>query len=113
MNKYKAVKAEADGIKFDSKKEMNRYLELKEKLNNGEISELKLQVTFTLIPKQEIDGKCVERAVKYIADFVYLDENGELVVEDVKGCKKGAAYTVFSMKRKLMLAKFGVRIREI
>ena len=49
-------------------------------------SGLERQVSFELIPSQKRDGKVIERAVKYIADFVY-EENGETVVEDTKGMK--------------------------
>ena len=64
-NKYKNIKQKC----FDSKKEYSRaiYLEILEK--NREISNLKKQVKFELIPKQ--DG---ERSVNYIADFIYFDK---------------------------------------
>jgi len=35
------------------------------------------------------------------------------VVEDVKGLKKGAAYQVFVIKRKLMLDRYGIEIKEV
>lgn len=91
----------------------------------GEIYDLQRQVHFELIPVQRepdtqgsrggvIKGKVIERKVEYIADFVYTDlETGEKVVEDVKGHKDGTAYTVFVIKRKLMLWKYGIRIMEI
>lgn len=112
MNKYHATKRKIDGITFDSTKEAQRYLLLKEMAENGEISELRLQVVFELIPSQRINGKVAERAVKYVADFVYI-QNGETVVEDVKGCRKGQAYALFTIKRKLMLYRYGIRIKEI
>lgn len=112
MNKYHATKRKIDGITFDSTKEAQRYLLLKEKVENGEISELQLQVVFELIPSQRINGKVAERAVKYVADFVYI-QNGKTVVEDVKGCRKGQAYALFTIKRKLMLYRYGIRIKEI
>ena len=47
---------------------------------------------YELLPSQfeVVNGKkkCVERSVKYIADFQYTDKNGNLVVEDVKTKKK-------------------------
>lgn len=112
MNKYHATKRKIDGITFDSTKEAQRYLLLKEMAKNSEISELQLQVVFELIPSQRINGKVAERAVKYVADFVYI-QNGETVVEDVKGCRKGQAYALFTIKRKLMLYRYGIRIKEI
>lgn len=76
---------------------------------SGEISELREQVPFELIPKQYDDnGKVCEHACKYIADFVYT-QNGETVVEDTKGLKT----EVYKIKRKLMLFRYGIRIKEI
>lgn len=110
-NKYGAKKVTIDGIQFDSKKEANRYCELKLLERCGEITDLELQKEFELIPAQRIDGKVVERAVKYKADFVYK-ENGEICVEDCKGYKGGGAYAVFTIKRKLMLKLYGIMIKE-
>jgi hypothetical protein len=55
---------------------------------------------------------CIEKAVTYVADFVY-NENGKKVVEDTKGCKEGITYNYFVLKRKLMLHVHGIRIREV
>lgn len=109
MNKYNARKVEIDSITFDSKKEAARYCELKLMQRAGEIRGLQLQVEYELIPKQ-----AGERACNYIADFVYQDvATGKTIVEDVKGYKKGAAYSVFVMKRKLMLWRYGIEIVEV
>lgn len=32
-------------------------------------------------------GKLIEKAVDYVADFVYLDEQGKTVVEDANGSR--------------------------
>ena len=87
---------------FDSKKEYLRFKVLSLLQYCGEISGLECQVPYELIPKQ--DG---ERAVIYKADFRYR-ENGILVVEDVKGVKTRE----YIIKRKLMLWRHGIRIRE-
>lgn len=105
VNKYGAIKANG----FDSRKEANRYAELKLLERAGKISRLQRQVDYTLIPSQYIDGKCVERACKYIADFVYMDADGNWVVEDTKGFKTKD----YIIKRKLMLYVNGIRIKEI
>ena len=63
MSKYHSRKITIDGVTFDSKKEYNRYCELKLLERAGEIAELKRQVKFTLIPAQYANGKCIERAV--------------------------------------------------
>ena len=108
-SKYNARKITIDGLKFDSQKEAKRYTELALLEKAGEISGLKTQIKFELIPKQ--NG---ERACNYIADFVYTDmKSGQRVVEDVKGYKKGQAYAVFTIKRKLMLWVHGIKVREV
>jgi hypothetical protein len=112
MAKYYNKKTVYNGIKFDSKKEADRYVVLTLLQKAGKISDLQVQVPFELIPSQKVDGLTAERPCVYYADFVYR-ENGKLVVEDTKGYKKGTAYDVFSIKRKLMLHIFGIRIREI
>ena len=108
--KYKSVKTEVDGILFDSKKEANRWKELKLLEDAGEISHLQRQVKYELIPSQRMDGKVVERPCTYIADFVYhkLGSN-EVVVEDTKGFRTPD----YIIKRKLMLQVHGIRIREV
>lgn len=110
MSKYKNKKTEVDGILFDSKKEAERYKQLHFLELAGFIEELRLQVPFELIPKQERDGKVIERACVYKADFVYLDNaTGDVVVEDVKG-KRTPEYII---KRKLMLYRYNIRVREL
>ncbi|MGN0554678.1 MAG: DUF1064 domain-containing protein [Candidatus Fimenecus sp.] len=108
MNKYRNIKAIVDGIPFDSRKEANRYCELKLLQRAGQIQNLVLQKEFELLPKQEVDGKVVERAVKYRADFTY-EENGKTVVEDTKGVRTPE----YILKRKLMLYRYGIQIREV
>jgi hypothetical protein len=124
MAKYNNKKVTIDGITFDSHKEARRYgyLSLLEKA--GEITNLARQVEYELIPvqKQTIEytdkkGKTrhktivLERAVKYIADFVYTDKQGQLVVEDVKSdITKTKEYI---LKRKLMLYLFGIKLSEV
>jgi hypothetical protein len=103
VSKYHATRTVVDGITFDSKREAARYTELKLMQRAGLISDLRRQVKFELIPKQQ-----GERAVSYIADFVY-SEDGQTVVEDVKGVRT----PVYRIKKKLMLWRHGVRIREV
>lgn len=104
-----------NGIKFDSKREADRYAELLLLQKCGEISDLQRQVVFELIPKQIKADGTAERAVKYIADFVYLDSDGKKVVEDAKGFRdpSSAAYKVFALKRKMMLYFHGIEIQEV
>lgn len=127
-NKYYAQKVSIGGETFDSKKEARRWEELNLLLRAGRISDLRRQVKFVLIPAQYEryprygkkgqrikDGTtCVEQACEYIADFVYI-EDGKVIVEDVKGYRdpRSAAYAKFVIKRKLMLERYGVRVREV
>lgn len=113
--KYKNRKCVVDGIEFDSRKEANRYTELKLMLKARKIKDLRRQVKYTLIPSQRGDDKkVIERECAYIADFVYTDcETGKEIVEDVKGYRGGGAYEVFKIKRKLMLERYGIRIKEV
>jgi len=96
-NKFGAVKTVIDGIKFDSKGEANRYLELKELQEKGTVSELELQPKFILLSGFEHGGKKY-RPITYTADFMYK-VHGQRVVEDFKGFET----EVFKIKRKLFL----------
>ena len=110
MSKYNSRKTIIDGITFDSKKEAKRYVELKNKQDEGEITDLRLQVPFELVPSFtiEIDGKKRKRRnIRYIADFAYY-ENGQKVVEDVKGRKT----EIYKLKKKLFEYKYNVTIKE-
>ena len=113
VNKYNNRKVIVDGQMFDSKKEAFRYQQLKSLEKIHAISDLQRQVKYTLIPSQKDEsGKVIEQKCSYIADFVYK-QNGQIVVEDVKGYRKGGAYAVFAIKRKLMLEKYGIRVKEV
>ncbi|MEE0969587.1 MAG: DUF1064 domain-containing protein [Clostridia bacterium] len=104
MNKYHNIKTTtSDGITHDSIKEANRWCELKLLERAGRISDLQRQVKFELLPKQ---GK--ERAIHYIADFVYM-EDGKQVVEDVKGFRTKE----YKLKKRMLLYFTGIRIKEI
>lgn len=103
-NKYSNDKVYIGGEEFDSKREARRYQELLLLQKAGKISDLKRQVKFELIPKQ--DG---ERACTYIADFVYHNADlGNMVVEDCKGYKT----EVYRIKKKLMLWVHKIKIFE-
>ena len=99
------------GQKFDSIRELQRYKKLLTLEKSGKIENLERQVKFILIPTQrDENGKLLEREVSYYADFVYTDaKTGLLIVEDVKGVKTDA----YIIKRKLMLALYGIQIKEV
>lgn len=104
--KYRNHKCEYSGIKFDSKKEMERYLTLKICADKGIISDLNLQVPFLLVPKNE-----EFRGAYYRADFTYM-QDGNLIVEDVKSpiTRENAEY---KLKKKLMFHVHKIKIKEI
>lgn len=110
-SKYGAQKTEFDGLVFDSKHEAMRWRELALLQRSGEIADLQRQVKYILIPAQvDEDGKVAERAVSYVADFVYSDvRSGETVVEDAKGMHTRD----YIIKRKLMRYVHGIKIREV
>lgn len=121
-------KVERDGKLFDSKREADRYDELRLMQTQGVIQNLECQKEYLLIPAQykteerygaggrRLKDKQVllERAVTYIADFVY-EQDGQTVVEDSKGYRNpsSAPYAKFVLKRKLMLWVHGIRVREV
>lgn len=126
MNKYGNKKVVIDGEVFDSKREAKRYKELQLLEKCGAISDLKRQVTYELIPVQReestrvytkgrkkgqpIEGKVIEKAVTYIADFVYTDTTtGKQVVEDSKGFHTKD----YILKRKMLLYFHGIKIQEV
>jgi len=105
-NKYGAQATEIEGIRFDSKAEARRYLQLKAMEQAGEITGLEIQIKYELIPAQ---GK--ERPVFYVADFRYTDQSGAVIVEDTKSAPtKTKEYVI---KRKLMKWIHGIEIREV
>lgn len=120
---YNVKTRTSDGLVFDSLKEARRWEELLLLQKANKISDLQRQVVFELLPNQyetyeryskrglrlEDGVKLVERKVDYIADFTYRDENGKLVVEDVKGMK----LPEYKIKRKLLYSVHGIKITEI
>lgn len=121
-NKYHNKKVLYDGKWFDSRKEKERYVELSCMEMRGEIEMLRTQVPFELVPEQREPatrgpkggirkGKLIERPITYIADFVYV-VGGDTIVEDIKSeiTRHNPEYII---KRKLMLFRYGIRVKEV
>lgn len=120
-NKYGNKKAKANGKVFDSKTERSRYYTLQMLEKAGEISDLRMQVPFEIIPAvyetQEVQlktkvktvQKLVQRAAHYVADFVYKDKDGNEIVEDSKGFRTAE----YLLKKKMMRAFLGITIKEV
>lgn len=109
QHKYNAKKTTVDGITFDSKAEARRYGELKLLQRADEISHLKLQPEFLLLPSVTLPSGKKQRAIKYRADFSYV-EDGRRVIEDVKGMETAA----FKLKAKLFHYRYrGLELRLV
>ena len=89
-HKFNAVRCETDNIKFASKRECKRYLELKALKSFGEVLFFLRQTPFHLAG-----------GVKYVCDFMVFWKNGEITIEDVKGMKT----PVYIAKKKVVEQK--------
>ena len=111
-SKYLNKKTDYDGIVFDSKKELKKWLDYKDLEEKGEIKDLKRQVEYVLIEKFKLNGKTY-RKTSYLADFTYVStKDGKLHVVDVK-----SPYTrknpVYRLKKKLMAYLFQIEVEEV
>lgn len=97
-HKFNAVRLEYDGIKFPSKKECQRYKQLKQLQVLGEITFFLRQVPFHL-----------SGGVKYVCDFFIFWANGEVTIEDVKGMKT----SLYTAKKKMVEATYPIKITEV
>lgn len=99
--KYRNKKTLIDGILFDSKREAERYCQLKILLKAGIITNLELQPAYEI----RIKGK---KICTYFADFRYI-ENGNTVIEDSKGFRTKE----YILKKKMVEAEYGIKIIEV
>ena len=116
---------------FDSQLEFARFVFLSNRQKEGEISGLRRQVEYLLIPaqygteirhlktKDKEERVLLERPCSYIADCVY-ERNGKTIVEDCKGEDKkykGKRFSTetaaFKIKKKLMLYIHNIQIKII
>lgn len=107
QNKYKNKKIIIDGHKFDSRKEGNHYIALKQLEKLGVIHNLELQKRYELQPSFKLNGKTI-RSITYIADFVYIQDGVE-VIEDTKGFRTKD----YLLKKKMFMYKYQKEIKEI
>jgi hypothetical protein len=124
--KFGNKKVELDGETFDSKREAEYYQELKLRERLGEVRNIQTKPTYTVIPRQEINGVTI-RATYFYPDFLYeelVDGKWVTRADDVKfttrataakqeRLKKSTAYQVFQIKRKLLLQQTGIWVREV
>lgn len=108
-SKFNNEKTVSDDIAFDSKREERRYKTLKQLEKYGHISDLKLQVVFTLVKSVKYSNATrAKPPIRYVADFVYR-KDGKTIVEDAKG----HLTDVYILKKHLMLANLGIEIQEV
>lgn len=111
-SKFFSKKVVVDGITFDSKKESQRYLQLKELEKEGKIKDLELQKEYVLQDKFKLNGK-TRRQITYKADFSYVSvEDDRIHVEDVKS-PYTAKDKVYRIKKKLFEFKYGIELEEV
>jgi len=111
-NKYGAVRTVIDGIAFDSKREANRYRELKLRELAGEIKNLELQPEYPLVVRHYAHHDWATTIGRYRADFRYREgPQGLLVVEDVKS--KATRSEAYRLRKKFVEAQYGITITEV
>ena len=122
-SKYNNKKIVNEFGTWDSKKEFQRWLVLKEEEAQGVITDLQRQVKFELIPAvrekyikhlKTKDKECertLQLPITYTCDFQYT-KNGETIVEDVKASPKMLPKD-FIIKEKMMFALKGIKIKRV
>ena len=102
-SKYGAHPVSIDGLRFDSAREATRWVQLVMLERAGVIQGLRRQVPFVLI-----DKSAHGRAIRYIADFTYM-QDGQEIVEDAKGYRTD----VYKLKRRMMAERYGIIVKEV
>lgn len=111
-SKYKNDRTEIDGFKFDSKKEAEYYLILKDREKRGEIRHLNRQYKIIIQPAFTDSKGNKIRAITYKADFYFYDVKLKAWrIIDVKG-SKATLTEVYKLKKKLLAYK-GIIIEEV
>ena len=114
MNKYHNKKVIYKGIKFDSIKEMKRYIILEATQKHGFIKELELQKKFELQEGFTDNNGKKQRPIYYIADFFYYDNKLHCyIAEDVKS-KATQKDKVYRLKSKIFMYQYpNILFKEI
>jgi hypothetical protein len=97
-HKYKAEPTVVDGIRFDSKKEADRYCELKLLRRAGNVAFFLRQT-----------GWHLPGGTKYVSDFVVFYADGHVEVEDVKGYRTPE----YLRKKRAVEKEYPIKITEI
>ncbi len=123
--KYGNKRLTIDGVTWDSKREYQRWLALRQAEKDGLISDLERQPKYELVPaikekyikhlktKDKVCERTAQLPITYTADFRYI-KDGKTVVEDVKASPHMAALDPkFLIKEKLFRWKFGFPIKRV
>lgn len=102
-NKFSAKRTNG----YHSKREATVAAQLQALERGGQITELKEQVRFELVPAQKGERRN-EKPLVYIADFVYRDQSGAVHTIDVKGMLTRE----YVIKRKLMAFLLKIEVEE-
>jgi hypothetical protein len=100
-SKYKNIIVEIDGIKFRSKREGQRYCDLKMLMRCGVVKFFEMQVPY------EITKGIKKR--RYFLDFKVFWSDGHITHEDVKGKRTD----LYSLKKDLIKDIYNIDIVEI
>lgn len=99
------------GLKFDSKREAERWGQLVVLEKLGHITELRRQVAYELAPAVKLEGeRRTKPAMRYIVDFEYRGADDKLVVEDIKS-PATAKESTFRAKLHLMKSVHGIDVK--
>lgn len=107
-HKFGAKRTALDGIMFASKREAERWAALKIFELFGEIRELDRQVEIPLMGATGPLLTAKGNPMHYVADFTYINQAGELVIEDAKGYRTPE----YKLKRAILAAQ-GIKIKEV
>jgi len=114
-NKYHAIPIHVDGVRFASKKEAARFLELQCWQKAGQIADLEVHPVYPLhVMELWRSGSpiVVTTVGKFTADFRYLNlHTGEWKIEDVKA--PATRTESYKLRKKIVEAVHGVTIDEI
>ena len=100
-NKYHARKTTVCGHTFDSRREAEWYMMLREKLRLGEIKHLECQPTYTLLEGFRDNQGKPQKAITYTPDFLVEYDDGRREVIEVKGVRTRD----YLLRKKLFLYK--------
>ena len=100
-NKYHARKTTVYDITFDSKRESEVYLMLREKKRLGEIKSIDLQPTYTFLDVFRDNTGRAQKPITYTADFLVEHDDGRREVIEVKGMRTRD----YLLRKKLFLYK--------